>query len=307
MPPELATSRLPAPRLTHDVLGGSPALPLLCAALAAAAFVGMDTVIKMLAPRHDTLQLSLFRFAGGSAFAIPLWLWKRTPLPTGHAWRLHVVRSVLLLASLLGYFFALSHLPLAMTVMVSYLSPIFVAVLAGPVLGERPAPAVWLALVVGLAGVSIAVWPELQVTLAGGASGRLPGMASAAIAALSFAGVLLLARRQASRDAIWSILLIQSVLPMLMLAGPAAWHWAPVSVVDIGWALFAGGLGTLGLLGMTYAFTHLEASRVASLDYSGFVWAAALGYFLFDEVPSATTWAAAALIIGGCAMLLRRG
>jgi drug/metabolite transporter (DMT)-like permease len=93
---------------------------------------------------------------------------------------------------------------------------------------------------------------------------------------------------------------------MLLIAGPAAWHWAPVSAVNAGWALFAGGLGTLGLLGMTYAFTHLEASRVASLDYSGFVWAAAFGYFLFDEVPSATTWVAAALIIGGCSMLLRR-
>ena len=306
MPSEPSFSRLPPPLSTNEERSTAPALPLLCAALAAAAFVGMDTVIKMLASRHDTLQLSFFRFAGGSVFAIPLWLWRRTPLPTGRAWRLHVVRSVLLLASLLGYFYALSQLPLALTVTVSYLSPIFVAVLAGPVLGERPAPAVWLALAAGLLGVSISVWPELRATLAGGASGRLPGIAVAAIAALSFAGVLLLARRQASRDAIWSILLIQSVLPMLLLAGPAAWHWAPVSMVDAGWALFAGGLGTVGLLGVTYAFTRLEASRVASLDYSGFVWAAAFGYLLLDEVPSATTWVSASLIIGGCLMLLRR-
>ncbi|HEY9237873.1 MAG TPA: hypothetical protein VIP10_03440, partial [Burkholderiaceae bacterium] len=54
------------------------ALALLVVALAAASFVGMDSVIKLLAARYDTLQLSFFRFAGGCAFVVPLWLWRRT-------------------------------------------------------------------------------------------------------------------------------------------------------------------------------------------------------------------------------------
>ena len=70
--------------------------------------------------------------------------------------------------------------------------------------------------------------------------------------------------------------------------------------------LLAGALGTLGLLGLTHAFTRLEASRVAPLEYSGFVWAALLGYLLFGEVPTLTTAASAALIVGGCLLLLRR-
>ena len=70
--------------------------------------------------------------------------------------------------------------------------------------------------------------------------------------------------------------------------------------------LLAGALGTLGLLGLTHAFTRLEASRVAPREYSGFVWAALLGYLLFGEVPTLTTAASAALIVGGCLLLLRR-
>jgi S-adenosylmethionine uptake transporter len=70
--------------------------------------------------------------------------------------------------------------------------------------------------------------------------------------------------------------------------------------------LLAGALGTLGLLCLTYAFTRLEASRVAPLEYSGFVWASVLGYLLFAEVPTLATVASAMLIIGGCLMLLRR-
>ncbi|MBK7062705.1 MAG: DMT family transporter [Rubrivivax sp.] len=67
-----------------------------------------------------------------------------------------------------------------------------------------------------------------------------------------------------------------------------------------------GALATLGLLAITWAFTHIEASRAAPLEYTGFVWAALLGYLLFGEVPSAWSLGSAALIVGGCLLLLRR-
>ena len=266
----------------------------------------MDSVIKLLAARYDTVQLSFFRFAGGCAFAVPLWLWRRTPLPSRGAWRLHTLRSVFLLFSLVGYFHALTQLPLTLAVTISYLAPIFVALLAVPVLKEKPSSAIWLALTAGLVGVLIAVWPELAAGLDGISAARLIGMASAAAAALCFAGVLLMARRMANRDSIWTILLIQSLLPLLLLVLPAALTWKPVLSSDIALVLLAGALGTLGLLGITWGFTHLEASRVAPMEYTSFVWAAVLGYFLFDELPTPSTAASAALIIGGCLLLLRR-
>jgi drug/metabolite transporter (DMT)-like permease len=117
---------------------------------------------------------------------------------------------------------------------------------------------------------------------------------------------MLLARRQSRTDSIWTILLIQSVLPLLLLAAPTAWRWQPIQLGDVVLSLLAGGLGTLGLLALTYAITRLEASRVAPLEYSGFVWATLLGYFVFGEVPTLTTAASATLIVGGCLLLLRR-
>jgi len=282
------------------------AIPLLVVALAAASFVGMDSVIKLLAARYDTLQLTFFRFAAGCAFALPLWLWRRTPLPARRNWRLHALRSALLLCSLVGYFHALTRLPLALAVTISYLAPIFVAVLSVPLLKEKPSNAIWLALGAGLAGVSISVWPELTASAGAVSTARLIGMASAAAAAFSFAGVLLTARRMANRDSIWTILLIQSLLPLVLLAAPAALTWKQVHASDIAPILLAGGLGTLGLLGVTWAFTRLEASRLAPMEYTSFVWAALLGYLLFGELPTLTTAASAALIIGGCLLLVRR-
>ena len=281
-------------------------IPLLAAAMAATCFIGMDSVIKLMAMRYDSLQLSLFRFAGGSMFAVCLWAWKRSPLPSRAGWRLHFARSVLLLLSIVGYFYALTQLPLALAVTISYLSPIFVAALAIPVLKERPSVWIWAALGSGLTGVSIAVAPELIAAFDGVGTERLLGMASAAVAALSFAGVMLMARRQAGRDSMWTILLIQSLLPLLLLAGPAALDWRPVQRSDLALILAAGALGTLGLLCLTFAFTRLEASRVAPLEYSGFVWAVLLGYLLFGEVPTLPTLVSVLMIVGGCLLLLRR-
>ena len=91
-----------------------------------------------------------------------------------------------------------------------------------------------------------------------------------------------------------------------ILAGPAAWTWKPVVISDLLLVLLAGGLGTLGLLCLTSAFTRLEASRIAPLEYSGFVWASVLGFVLFGEVPTLATAVSASLIVCGCLMLMRR-
>lgn len=280
--------------------------PLLAAVLAAASFVGMDTAIKLMSSRYDAFQLSFFRFASGSVFAVALWLQRRPPLPERAAWKVHGASSVLLLISLVGYFHALTELPLAQTVAISYLSPIFVSVLAIPLLGERPSSAVWLALALGLAGVLMSMLPALRESLAGIGSERLLGVVAAAVAALSYAAVMLIARRQARRDALLSILLIQNLLPALLLVAPAAWTWKPFAPADLLPIVLAGALATVGLLSMTFAFSRLEASRVAPLEYSSFIWAAGLGFVFFGEVPTLATATSALLIFGGCVCLLRR-
>ena len=300
-PTQDPTMAAPAP-----LARGSHAMPLLVAALATLSFVCMDAVIKVMVVRYDALQLCLFRFAGGSVFALSLWTWQRSRLPQRAAWRMHIVRSLFLLVSLVGYFHALILLPLAPTVTISYLAPIFVSVLAVPFLKERPSGSIWLALAFGLAGIVISVLPELHGRTTSLSTARLLGMASAAAAALSFAFVMLLERHQSQSDSVWTILLLQTVLPMLLLAAPAAWMWKPVPRGDLALILMPGGLGTLGLLSLTHALTRLEASRVAPLEYSSFIWAAGLGYLLFGEVRTLATGTSAALTASGRLVLLRR-
>lgn len=281
-------------------------LALLAAAAAAASFISMDSTIKLISPRYDAFQLSFFRFASGAVFAVLLWAWARTPLPCGSAWRMHGLRSVLLLVSLVTYFHGLTVLPLAQAVAISYLAPIFTSVLAMLLLRERPSRWIWGALALGFAGVLASVWPELRHGWDDTDPRRLVGVGSLLLSALAFSGVLVLARHQAQRDSLWTILLVQNLLPAALLALPAALTWKPLHLPDLGPIALAGLFATIGLLAITYAFTHLEASRVAPVEYTGFVWAGALGFLLFGEIPAPTTWVAAGLIVSGCLLLVRR-
>lgn len=281
----------------------TPVWPLLAGVLATASFVSMDAAVKSLAPHYDALQLAFFRFASGSVFAVLLWARVRSPMPARGEWRFHAWRCVLLLLSLVGYFHALTLLPLAQAVAMSYVAPIATSVLAVLVLGERPSRWIWLALAFGVAGVGVALWPQLRTQ---GDAAQLQGLAAAGLSALAFSGVMILARRQAQRDSLWTILLLQNLGPLLLLALPAALDWRPFQPADLAVIVLVGAFATVGLLSLTWAFSHLEASRVAPLEYTSFLWAVLLGYLLFGEVPSAQTAASAALIVAGCLLLLRR-
>ncbi|MFN0182703.1 MAG: DMT family transporter [Aquabacterium sp.] len=283
-----------------------PALALAAVALAAALFIGMDASVKTLAHRFDALQLTFLRFAGGALFALPLWLWFRTPLPQRPSWRLHALRSALLLLALLGWFHSLTLLPLVQAVAVGYTAPLFIALLAMLLLGERPSRWIWAALALGGIGTGIGLWPELTAASSAGSAARLAGMAAAGASAVCYAGVVVLARHQAQRDALWTILLVQNLLPLALLALPVGLRWAPMTAADVPVVLLIGALATGGLWAITWAFTHIEASRAAPMEYTGLVWAAALGYLLFGEVPGGYTLASAGFIVAGALLLVRR-
>jgi drug/metabolite transporter (DMT)-like permease len=278
------------------------AAPVWAAVLAAAAFVSMDATIKGLSSRYGATQLTFFRFGSGAVFALAIWACWRTPMPSALQWRMHALRSVLLLVTLGCYFHALSVLDLAQAVTMGYTAPIFISLLAMLLLRERPSRWVWAALALGLAGAGVAMWPELQQA----GRPRLTGLLFAGLSAVSFAFVMILTRRQAQHDTLPTFLLLQNFLPLAMLAVPAWALWRPVPASDLPAIAAVGAFASVGLGAITWALRHMEASRLAPVEYTGFLWAAAIGYAAFGEIPSSFTAASAVLIVAGCLLLLRR-
>lgn len=276
--------------------------PVWAAVLAAAAFISMDATIKALAPRYGAMQLTVFRFGSGAVFALVIWALWRTPMPSAGQWRMHLLRSALLMVTLGLYFHALSVLDLAQAVAMGYTAPIFISLLAMLLLRERPSRWVWVALALGLFGAGTAMWPELQQS----GRPRLAGLLYAGLSAVTFAFVMVLTRRQAQHDSIPTFLLLQNVLPLAMLALPAAAVWEPVKAPDLPAIAAVGALASVGLCAITWALRHMEASRLAPVEYTGFLWAALIGYVAFGEIPSIYTAGSAVLIVAGCLLLIRR-
>jgi drug/metabolite transporter (DMT)-like permease len=148
----------------------------------------------------------------------------------------------------------------------------------------------WGAVVVGFLGVLVIVRPTGE--------GFEPAALLAVGASVLYALGMLTTRKLGRTDTVFGLMfwMIAGQFVVALLALPFVWE--PVEARH--WPLLAGlaALNLLGQLGIIHAFANAEVSVVAPFEYTALLWAALLGYVVFDDVPSLTLWVGAAVIIG---------
>jgi drug/metabolite transporter (DMT)-like permease len=274
---------------------------VLRAASAIAVLSLMDAVIKAMAARYPTLQVAFLRFGFGLLVATAALALARPGLPTRETLIANAGRAVLTVLTATTFFFALGELPLAEALVLTFLSPMFVALFGVLMLGERPDRRIVTALVAGFAGVLVVVSDQLE---AGARS--LTGVAAALVSAVCYAFGLVLLRARAQRDPIVYIVFLQNLGAALILLPGAYVAWQPLTWPDLGSFALIGALGVGGHFLLTSAFARAEAARLASLEYTALIWAALLGYVFFQEVPTLATAVGAPLIVAGAVVASRR-
>jgi drug/metabolite transporter (DMT)-like permease len=222
---------------------------------------------------------------------------------TGNPFRLktsffktHALRSVLVMLTGYTFFEGLRYLPLVDAIAIAFATPLFVAALSGPLIGEKVGPRRWLAVLVGFVGVVIALIAAPQAD--GGFFAHLnEGAVLVLISALFYALTLITLRRISGKDSSHNILFHTSAATLVIVIPLAAldWHWP--SSRD--WAVMAlqGTSSALAQLAMIRAFRSGEASMLAPLEYTALVWAAFFGWSLWNELPTMQTLVGAAIII----------
>lgn len=263
----------------------------------------MDALIKLLSARYLVLEIAFLRFAFGSLAILAVVALVRPPVPSRETVRINFVRALLVVATAVCFFYALSVLPLADTVALSFLAPIFMALFAALFLGERLDRRVLAALAIGFSGMLVIVFGGIGIEAG---ARNLLGIGAALSSAVTYALAMVLLRARARRDGIVAIVAFQNVFPALVLAGPAAFVWAPLALSDAWLFALIGVLGVSGHLMLARAFRAAEAARLAPLDYTSLVWASVLGYVLFAEVPGLATIAGAGLIVVAALVVSRR-
>ncbi|MEM9145247.1 MAG: DMT family transporter [Pseudomonadota bacterium] len=225
--------------------------------------------------------------------------------PVGHAWRGMVGASAMGLS-----FAALGLLPLPEVIAIGFAAPLFATALAVLLLGETVRLYRWSAVVVGLIGVLVMVWPRLTILREGGGDALADGAALGAACMLAAAALMALAQiqvrwltRSESTFAIVFYFHVSCTLASLATA-PFGWVWPTGPVLAL--LVAAGVLGGIAQILVTEAYRHAEASIIAPFDYSSMLYGLLIGWFVFDEVPQPMVlWGALIVIAAGLMILWR--
>jgi len=197
---------------------------------------------------------------------------------TSHFWLMSLRGLTLAGVTLLGQL-ALQRLPLAETTSLVFVAPLLVALLAGPVLGERVPRRAWLATGAGFAGVLLIARPG------GALSG--PGVACALGAALFYAAYQLLTRKLVATEPALRLLFYTALFGTLAMSPTLPWAWDGrlPTLAQAGLIVSLGVYGGVGHFFLIRAFRQTPAALLSPLLYVQLVWATLLGWLAFGDLP----------------------
>jgi S-adenosylmethionine uptake transporter len=271
-------------------------------------FATMAVGIKFASASFGTLELVFYRGIVSMVFmavvmrarGTPL----RTPVPLMHVWR-----STVGVLSLSAWFYGIAHLPLATAMTLNYMSGVWVAafIVGGGLLygqSQRQGPLMGTVLL-GFAGVVMTLRPTIDHDeLFAGVIGLLSGM-GAALAYLQVTALGKVGEPEVRTVFYFSIgtAIVGAVGSLFTGLTP----WSQVSWTAAAWVIPIGVLASLGQWCMTRAYSHGSTLVVASMQYTGIVFAAIYSLALFGEYIAPIGWAGIAVIVtsGVLATILR--
>ena len=205
---------------------------------------------------------------------------------------LHLLRSLCGTVGVLCNFYAVDHLVLSNASILNKMSPFFVLIFSWLFLKERLTPFQAAAFLVAFTGALFVVQPVLSnlalaPSLIGLCSGMGAGAAYTAVRALGLRG-----ERSPVIVFFFSSFSCLILLPWMLLG------FEPMTFRQLLMLLGAGIAATGGQFGITLAYTHAPAREVSIYDYSQILFAAALGWILFAQLPDRWSVLGYALIVG---------
>lgn len=256
--------------------------------LAGAAFAAMTALIRHQTSDMHPFQVAFFRNLFGLAFMLP-WFWRTgwSGLRTSRL-GMHGFRAAVGLVAMSCWFVAVSLMPVAKAMALSFTAPLFATIGAALFLGETVRARRWSATIFGFIGALVILRPgEIELGLPAGLV--LIASACMAMAALT---VKSLSRTDSASTIVLYMGLVMTPLSLI----PALFFWQAPVPVDWLWFIALGMFATIGQLAMARAFASADISAVLPFDFFRLIFAAALGYLIFAEQPDRWTWIGAAII-----------
>ncbi|XOY57592.1 MAG: DMT family transporter [Rhodobacterales bacterium] len=261
-------------------------------------FMAMAGLIKAASETVPPGQAVFFR----SFFALPIifgWLalrgelwhgWKTTNT-MGHFWRGLVGTSAMGLG-----FAGLGLLPLPEVTAIGYAAPLLVVIFAAMFLNEDVRAFRLSAVALGMIGVLVVLSPRLSVGASLNTAETL-GAVVVLMGAVLTALAQVFVRKLVATETTSAIVLWFTVTSSLLALLTIPWGWVTPTWTIAAILVMAGLLGGVGQIFLTSSYRFADASLVAPFDYTSMILALAIGYFIFDEVPTGTMLIGAGIVI----------
>lgn len=272
-------------------------------------FTVMSACVKAAAAEVPVTQVCFCRafFAMLTVLAVLAWRAELphaiyTSNPWGHGWR-----GLLGLTAMGLNFAALAYLPLPDAIALGYAAPLFLTILAALLLGEVVRAFRWTAVLVGLCGVLVMLWPRLSF-LKGDAGttaetfGAICAIVGAGVVALGSVVVTRLVANERTSTVVFYFSAISSA--GFLLTAPFGWRIPDPWIMTL--LVTSGILGGVSQLMMTEAYRHADASTVAPFEYTSMLFGIVLGFFLFGDVPTSTMLIGSTIVIAAGLIVLWR-
>ena len=203
----------------------------------------------------------------------------------------HVARNLIHYGAQLGWFFALTLIPIGQVVAIEFTMPIWTAILAASFLGERMTSWKAIAIALGIIGVVIIVRPATGEVN----PGQLIALAAAVGFGISMALVKSLTRTESALAVIFWMIVVQAVAGCL----PTLYLWTWPSAYAWGWVIVIAICGTFSHYCLASAMRYADATIVVPMDFLRVPLTATVGWLVYAEQLDLMTVLGAALILAG--------
>ena len=259
---------------------------LMC--LSTIAFSIMHGLVRFVSEVLPPFQIAFFRNIFGLAFLLPLLMRSRFAILRTKQIGLHALRGVINMAAMLMFFTALAISPIAKVTALGFTAPIFMAILAVLVLGERFRIYRWSAIFLGFVGMLIILRPGLVAI----DTGALLVIGSAALWAVA----MIIIKIQSRTESSLTIVAYMGIFLGVFSIAPAVWVWQPFGLQTLGFMVLIGLFGSIAQMAISESLKETDSTALMPFDFLKLIWTAIIGVWFFAEVPDIYTWVGATVI-----------
>ncbi len=235
----------------------------------------MVSIVRHLSESFNVFFIVMMRNIFGLMFFAPQIFHNYQKVFATSKFKLHLLRNVNGLISMIVWFYTITLIPLSEAVSITFLIPIFTTVAAMFFLKEKVKKETWLAIIIGFIGVLIIVRPGFREFK--------PAYLLALLSALLWSFSNIMVKTMTKTEKPKTIVAYMSLI-MLVISIPLALpHLQTFNLHDLFWFAALGIISNLSHTAMSLSYSKTNLSTVQPFDFSRLIFTAIISYFAFGE------------------------